>query len=87
VGGEGVGAYFTFYGKHFLVTDFSVLKEKNVTLTRDLKPLWEASNESRLALIVEAGLVCSLGVKADDNWNMKICNKKQYLHFICTFEL
>ena len=47
----------------------------------------EASNESRLAFIVEAGLVCSLGVKADDNWNMKICNKKQYLHFICTFEL
>ena len=51
------------------------------------KNVAKASNGSRLALIVEAGLVCSLGVKTDDNWNMKICNKKQYLYFICTFEL
>ena len=41
----------------------------------------EPSNGSRLALVVEAGL------KADDNWNMKICNDKQYMYFTCTFAL
>jgi hypothetical protein len=35
----------------------------------------------------EAGLVCSLEVKPDDNWNMQICNKKQHMYFICTFKL
>ena len=41
----------------------------------------EPSNGSRLALVVEAGL------KADDNWNMKICNNQQYMYFTCTFAL
>jgi hypothetical protein len=43
---------------------------------------------------VQAGIGCgsevgvySLEVKADDNWNMNICNKKHYMYFICTFEL
>jgi len=31
-------------------------------------------------------LVCSLGVEDDDNSQMKICNKKQYMYFICAFE-
>jgi hypothetical protein len=29
-----------------------------------------------MALVEMAGLVCSPGVEADDNWHMKICNKK-----------
>ena len=39
------------------------------------------------------GIGCGNGVgvgprvQADDNWNMKIYNKKQYMYFICTFEL
>ena len=39
------------------------------------------------------GIGCGNGVgvgprvEADDNWNMKIYNKKQYMYFICTFEL
>ena len=41
----------------------------------------EPSNGSWLALVVEAGL------KADDYWNMKICNNKQYMYFTCTFAL
>ena len=40
---------------------------------------------------VQAGIDCGsgvgVGVKADDNWNVKMCNKKQYMYFICTFEL
>ena len=44
------------------------------------------SNGSTLALLGRAGLVCSPGVEADENWNMKMYNKKQYMYFICTFE-
>jgi hypothetical protein len=44
------------------------------------------SNGSTLALLGMAGLVCSPGVEADENWNMKMYNKKQYMYFICTFE-
>jgi hypothetical protein len=40
-----------------------------------------------MALVVETELVCSPRVEADDNWNMKISNEKQYMYFICTFEL
>jgi len=44
------------------------------------------SNGSKLALLGMAGLVCSPGVEADENWNMKMCNIKQYIYLICTFE-
>ena len=37
--------------------------------------------------VPQASVVCSLGVKADENWNINICNKKQYIYFIWTFEL
>jgi hypothetical protein len=43
-------------------------------------------NGSKFALLAMAGLVCSPGVEADENWNMKMYNKKQYMYFICTFE-
>jgi hypothetical protein len=36
---------------------------------------------------VETELVCSPRVEAYDNWNMKMYNKKQYMYFICAFEL
>ena len=36
------------------------------------------SNGSKLALLGMLGLVCSPGVAADENWNMKMYNKKQY---------
>ena len=44
------------------------------------------SNGSNVALLGMVVLVCSPGVEADENWNMKMYNKKQYLYFICTFE-
>jgi hypothetical protein len=31
---------------------------------------------SWIELVVEAGLVCSPRVEADDNWNMTVYNKK-----------
>jgi hypothetical protein len=31
-------------------------------------------------------LVCSRGVEADDNSQMKICNKKQHIYCICAGE-
>ena len=40
-----------------------------------------------MALVVGTGFVCSPRVEADDNWNMSIYDKKQYMYFICTFEL
>ena len=42
----------------------------------------EASSGSMLTLVGLVGLVCSPMVKADDNWNMEVCNKKQYMYFI-----
>jgi hypothetical protein len=36
----GGGAYLTFYGKHFISNWFFSIKENNVKLTRDLKPLF-----------------------------------------------
>ena len=47
---------------------------------------YEVSNGSKFALLGMAALVCSSVVKADENWNMKMYNKKQYMYFICTFE-
>jgi uncharacterized membrane protein YcjF (UPF0283 family) len=44
------------------------------------------SKGSRFALLGMAALVCSSVVEADENWNMKMYNKKQYMYFICTFE-
>jgi hypothetical protein len=44
------------------------------------------SNGSNLALLGMVVLVCSPGDEADENWNMKMYNKKQYMYFICTFE-
>ena len=38
------------------------------------------SNGFKLALLGLRGLVCSPGVEV-----MKMCNKKQYIYFICTF--
>jgi hypothetical protein len=37
---RGGGAYLTFYGKHFISNWFFSIKENNVKLTRDLKPLF-----------------------------------------------
>jgi hypothetical protein len=37
-------------------------------------------------LLGMAGLVCSPLIETDDNWNMKICDKKQYMCFISSFE-
>jgi hypothetical protein len=42
------------------------------------------SNGSKLAMLGVAVLVCSPGDEADENWNMKMYNKKQYLYFICS---
>jgi len=36
----GGGTYFTFYGKHFISNWIFSIKEKNVKLTRDLKPFF-----------------------------------------------
>jgi hypothetical protein len=41
---------------------------------------------SRLALLGGGWLVCSPSIETDDNWNMKICDKKQYMCSISSLE-
>ena len=59
----------------------------HLNMQRGTQWISEASTGSWMALVVETGLVCSPRAEADDNWNMKMHNKKQYMYFICAFEL